>query len=52
MSENHRVGLALFMLCIVGLKPSFILAATDASDSEFPSSLSSPSKVSIFQWVF
>lgn len=48
MRENHWVGLALFMLCIVGFKPSLILAATNASDSEFPSSLSSPSKVSIF----
>ncbi|KAH0904616.1 hypothetical protein HID58_044119, partial [Brassica napus] len=33
MKENHWVGLALFMLCIVGFKPSLILAATNASDT-------------------
>ncbi|KAJ4886748.1 Protein STRUBBELIG-RECEPTOR FAMILY 7 [Raphanus sativus] len=32
--EDHRVGLAVFLLCIVGLKPSLILSATDPSDSE------------------
>lgn len=56
MSENHVV-LALFILCIVGLKPSFILGDTDASDSEFYSSSASPSlfppqKVSIFSCFF
>ncbi|XP_018440600.1 protein STRUBBELIG-RECEPTOR FAMILY 7-like [Raphanus sativus] len=30
--EDHRVGLAVFLLCIVGLKPSLILSATDPSD--------------------
>ncbi|KAF8052477.1 hypothetical protein N665_1555s0002 [Sinapis alba] len=53
MSENHRVGLALFILCIVGLKPSFILAATDASDTSalnnMFSSMNSPGQLS--QWT-
>ncbi|CAF2155158.1 BnaA01g29460D [Brassica napus] len=53
MSENHRVGLALFMLCIVGLKPSFILAATDASDTSalnyMFSAMNSPGQLS--QWT-
>ncbi|KAL0719476.1 hypothetical protein Bca4012_068800 [Brassica carinata] len=53
MSENHWVGLALLVLCIVGLKPSFILAATDASDTSALSamfrSMNSPGQLS--QWT-
>ncbi|KAJ4893599.1 Protein STRUBBELIG-RECEPTOR FAMILY 7 [Raphanus sativus] len=52
MSENHVV-LALFILCIVGLKPSFILGDTDASDSlalnNMFTSMNSPGQLS--QWT-
>ncbi|CAN7001442.1 hypothetical protein IGI04_020455 [Brassica rapa subsp. trilocularis] len=54
MSEKNRhVGLALFILCIVGLKPSFILGDTNASDAaalnNLFSSLNSPGQLS--QWT-
>ncbi|KAF2549546.1 hypothetical protein F2Q70_00023441 [Brassica cretica] len=53
MSENHHVGLALFILCIVGLKPSFILGDTNASDAaalnNLFSSMNSPGQLS--QWT-
>ncbi|KAF8048194.1 hypothetical protein N665_2616s0001 [Sinapis alba] len=53
MSENQWVGLAVLILCIVGLKPSFILAATDASDTSalntMFSSMNSPGQLS--QWT-
>ncbi|KAH0927258.1 hypothetical protein HID58_019514, partial [Brassica napus] len=51
--KNHHVGLALFILCIVGLKPSFILGDTNASDAaalnNLFSSLNSPGQLS--QWT-
>ncbi|CAN6926015.1 unnamed protein product [Brassica oleracea] len=53
MKENHWVGLALFMLCIVGFKPSLILAATNASDTSalnfMFSAMNSPGQLS--QWT-
>ncbi|KAJ0264044.1 Protein STRUBBELIG-RECEPTOR FAMILY 7 [Hirschfeldia incana] len=53
MRENHWVGLALFILCIVGLKPSFILGDTDASDAgalnNMFTSMNSPGQLS--QWT-
>ncbi|CAH8293625.1 unnamed protein product [Eruca vesicaria subsp. sativa] len=53
MSENHRVGLALFILCIVGLKPSFIFGDTNADDTSalnnMFSSMNSPGQLS--QWT-
>ncbi|KAJ0244757.1 Protein STRUBBELIG-RECEPTOR FAMILY 7 [Hirschfeldia incana] len=54
MSENRWLGLAvLILLCIVGLEPSFILAATDASDisalNAMFSSMNSPGQLS--QWT-
>ncbi|KAG2305644.1 hypothetical protein Bca4012_085174 [Brassica carinata] len=52
MSENHMV-LALFILCIAGLKPSFILGDTDSSDTSalrtMFTSMNSPGQLS--QWT-
>ena len=54
MSEKNRhVGLALFILCIVGLKPSFILGDTNASDGEFTLFLLcfSPKSLDLFMFL-